>query len=304
MARHIGLEPAAHPLSLGDAIAALDASAFDPRDEEAFVAVAPILQRLAANRTFLADLAIAEIEVRCAGQRGLNRYGAQVIVLHRSHARYFIRANMWPAAGDAVVKASGIAPFFYDIPHDHNFSFLTVGYLGSGYWSDYFEYDYAAVEGWIGEPVTLHATGRRRLEEGQVMLYRAHRDVHRQLPADSFSVSLNIMEDTTGLTWRDQYRFDLERGAIAGMLSRTPSVPLLALGAAFCGEEGRALVEHVVETHPSDRIRADAFDVLVSATRTEADRLAAIERGARSASGLVRRRALAMLAAEQIVRRA
>ena len=101
MARPIALEPEPSPLSLGDAIAALDASGFDPRDEEAFVAVAPILQRLAANRTFLADFAIAELQTRCARQAAENRYGAQVVMIHRSSARYFIRANFWPAAGDA-----------------------------------------------------------------------------------------------------------------------------------------------------------------------------------------------------------
>ena len=41
-----------------------------------------------------------------------------------------------------MFKASGISPFFYHVPHDHNFSFLTVGYLGPGYWSEYYEYDY------------------------------------------------------------------------------------------------------------------------------------------------------------------
>lgn len=305
MARLIELPTAApEPLALGEAIALLDASGFDPRDEAAFVAVAPILQRLAANRSFLADLAIAELETRCAGQAADNRYGAQVVMIHRSAARYFIRANFWPAAGDAVIKASGHAPFFYDVAHDHNFSFLTAGYLGPGYWSDDYDYDYETIEGWIGEPVRLRPTGRRRLAEGQLMLYRAHRDIHRQLPADSLSVSLNIMEDTSGLTWRDQYRFDLERGTVAGILNRTPLAPLLALGAAFGGEAGRALAEEVAGRHPSDRIRAGALDMLAAHAADEAHRTALLERAAGSASALVRRRARAMLAGEEVVRRA
>ena len=149
----------------------------------------------------------------------------------------------------------------------------------------------------------MRSLGRRRLAEGQVVLYRAHRDVHRQLPADSFSVSLNVMEDTSGLTWRDQYRFDIDRGTVAGVLNRTPLAPLLALGAAFCGEEGRALVEAFAETHPSDRIRAGALDVLITTAPDDKDRVALLERGARSAGISVRRRARAMLAAEEIVRR-
>ena len=53
-------------------------------------------------------------------------------MLHRASEKYFIRANFWPSERDSVFKASGNSPFFYHVPHDHNFSFLTVGYLGPG----------------------------------------------------------------------------------------------------------------------------------------------------------------------------
>lgn len=36
---------------------------------------------------------------------------------------------------------------------------------------------------------------RSNLAEGRMMLYRAHRDVHSQLPPESLSVSLNIMDE-------------------------------------------------------------------------------------------------------------
>jgi hypothetical protein len=52
---------------------------------------------------------------------------------------------------------------------------------------------------------------RSRLEQGKIMLYRAHLDVHAQGAADSLSVSLNIMQTTGAQGWLDQYRFDLER---------------------------------------------------------------------------------------------
>ena len=42
------------------------------------------------------------------------------------------------------------------------------------------------------------------------MLYRAHKDIHLQLPADAMSVSLNIVETSHSIAFRDQYRFDLE----------------------------------------------------------------------------------------------
>src|SRR3546814_8782480 len=92
-----------------------------------------------------------------------------------------------------MVRDSGTDPFFYGKAHDHNFSFLTVGYMGPGYWSEYYEYDYANVAGYVGEKVNLRYIEKSKLDEGKVMLYRIHRDVHLQLPADEMSVSLNIM---------------------------------------------------------------------------------------------------------------
>ena len=127
------------------------------------------------------------------------------------------------------MRHSGPDPFFYGVPHDHNFSFLTVGYLGPGYWSDYYEYDYGAVVGFPGEDVALRFVEKSRLEQGKVMLYRAHRDIHLQLPADAMSVSLNILETSHNSVFRDQYRFDVERSKIAGIMTRTSLEPMLAL---------------------------------------------------------------------------
>ena len=123
------LDPGAgDSIGLDDLADVLDASDFDPRDEASLAALGPLLGRLGRNRTFLADLVIAELEDRCSGQSAGNAYGAQVFMLRPPNGRYVLRANFWPARDDAVVRASGTAPFFYDLPHDHNFSFLTVGY--------------------------------------------------------------------------------------------------------------------------------------------------------------------------------
>jgi hypothetical protein len=176
----------------GDAIGvdhladALDAARFDARDEDSLAELGPLLARLGRNPRFLGDLVIAELERRCAGQAAENVYGAQVFMLKPPNGRYLLRANFWPARSDAVVRASGTTPFFYDLPHDHNFPFLAYGYEGPGYWSDYYEYDVAAVTGVPGEPAGLRFVERSRLEPGRLMLYRARRDVHVQLPPDSF----------------------------------------------------------------------------------------------------------------------
>ncbi len=270
-----------------DFIAALDEADCDFEDEDAFAALAPLLKRLANNRDFLGDRIVRELENRCAGQAGTNEYSTQVVMLHRAK-NYFIRANFWPSERESLVRMSGTAPFFYGVPHDHNFSFLTVGYFGPGYWSDYYEYDYDTVTGYPGEAVDLRFVKRARLEEGQLMLYRAHRDVHLQWPADRLSVSLNIMESAGAIGWRDQYRFDVERGEIAELLGTMPSETLMQLAAHLGGGAGEGLLTDFAAHHPSDRIRFAAMAARADAEVDDATRLAIASQGCADASAQVR----------------
>ena len=274
-------------IELGDLIEKLETGPFDPEDEECFVSWGPALSRLANNRRFLAGLVVEELKQRCAGQARFSQYGPQVVLLYGGSQRFLIRANLWPGKNDSAVRNSGADPFFYDLAHDHNFSFLTVGYLGPGYWSDYFEYDYGSVVGYSGEKVALRFVERSRLEPGKVMLYRAHRDVHLQLLPDDFSVSLNIMGLSQGLEYRDQYRFDVERGEVSGVISQSALEPMLALAACNGGGEGLELVERFAERHPSERIRFAAVRSLACAARDVDDRLEVYERAAAGPSRFV-----------------
>ncbi len=275
------------PIEFSDLVQALNDEAFDPADEDSFAAAGPLLGRLALNRRFLAEFAVTELKDRCTRQSLENRYSSQVILLHRASEKYFIRANFWPSERDSVFKASGNSPFFYHVPHDHNFSFLTVGYLGPGYWSEYYEYEFDRVLGLPGEKVDLKFVEKSRLEPGKVMLYRAHRDVHNQLPADDMSVSINIMEASASLPFLNQYRFDVKRCEIAGILTRTSSEALLALAANHGGGNGRDLVESFAAVHPCDRIRFAALRELAGAQPDLDTGLALLARGARSPSRFV-----------------
>jgi len=279
--------PQDNAIELGDLIEALNDPRFDPRDEDSFAAAGPLLKQLGNNRTFLADVALAELKDRCRRQSAGNRYSSQVIMLHRASEKYFIRANFWPSPRDSVFKASGSSPFFYHVPHDHNFSFLTVGYLGPGYWSDYYEYDYGDVVGIPGEAVDLKFVEKARLEPGKVMLYRAHKDVHNQLPADELSVSLNIMESSPSLPFLSQYRFDVENKTIAGILTRTATESLLAIAANHGGGNGRDLVESFAARHPCDRIQFAALRELAAATPGVDAGLEVLGRGTDSADAFV-----------------
>lgn len=257
-------------IELGELVEALESGPFDPDDEESFVAFGPALRKLANNRRFLADIAIEELKQSCAGQLRRNQYTAQVILLHGSSRKFALRANFWPAANDSIVANSGTAPFFYGFPHDHNFSFLTVGYLGSGYWSDYYEYEYDRVVGFTGEKVDLRFVERSRLSPGKVMLYRKHRDVHVQLPPDELSVSINIIALSPRTEFLDQYKFDVEQSEIAGLVNPSSLEALVHLAAHLGGENGRDLVDTFASRHPSERIR-------FAAVRAQASQAAGVD---------------------------
>jgi hypothetical protein len=287
-------------LELAELVEMLETGNFDSHDEDNFASWGVQLKKLANDRSFLADMMISELKQRCDGQVRDNQYSAQVVMLHGRSSKFIMRANFWPALKDSVVRHSGTDPFFYGVPHDHNFSFLTVGYLGPGYWSDYYEYDYGDVVGYPGESVNLRFIEKARLDQGKVMLYRAHKDIHLQLPADAMSVSLNIVETSHSSAFRDQYRFDIESATIDGIMTRMSLEPMLLLATHYGGGEGMDLIANFAQSHPSDRIRWCALRARAAAAATLDGRIEIFEQGARGDSLLVSamaRREVARLAA-------
>ena len=284
-------------IELGDLVEMLETGPFDPEDEECISEWGPALKRLANNRRFIGDLLVEELKQRCAGQLKNNYYTTQVLLLHRARS-FALRANFWPAEGDSALANSGREPFFYDVPHDHNFSFLTVGYHGPGYWSDYYEYEYDKVVGYSGEAVDLRFVERSALSEGKVMLYRKHLDVHRQLPPDELSVSLNIIALSAVSDFRDQYRFDVDRSEVESIVNHTGLETLIRLAAHCGGDNGRDLIESCAESHPSGRVRFSAWQARASLRSDIDGRIAVYEEAAGRAGGLAG--AMAVREAERI----
>ncbi|MBO9497955.1 MAG: transposase [Novosphingobium sp.] len=268
MPRQISLaEPAA--CSLAECLAALGESGFDPADEDSLMHAASWLRRLGNDRAFLGDLLLERLarSHRDAGQE--SAYGPQVVMLSPP-GPVFLRANIWPSRAERCLRASGGESFVYELPHDHNFDFLTLGYFGPGYWSDYWEEDYVALDGWRGEPAGLRYVERSRLHEGRLLHYRAHRDVHSQHPPDALSVSLNVMHASAAQGWLDQYRFDVETGTIAGILNEGSSEAFLRIGVGLGSDEALTLAESFARSHPSDRMRLAAWDAWAGALDAEA----------------------------------
>lgn len=247
-------------ISLGDSLEMLGDTGFDPHHENSLARGALALRRLTNNRTFLGDLLIEQLRERHRETLEASAYGPQCIVLSRLRGGCFLRANIWPSEDESCFRASGAKTFVYGVPHDHNFSFLTAGYFGPGYRSDYYEYDYESVAGYRGEGVPLRFIERSALHEGRLMLYRAHRDIHSQLPPESLSVSLNVMHIDPTQGWMDQYGFDLERGTVTGVLNPTSTETFLRCAVGLGGGEALDLAEHFARRHPSDRMRLASYE--------------------------------------------
>lgn len=281
------IDPPGGPvLDLEEVAARLEESGVDLADEASVARCAGLLAGLQRNRDFLTDRVIAELKASYADQLEANRYSAQVFLLHRSARGFYLRANLWPAATDAAYAASGPATFAYGLPHDHNFHFLTTGYWGPGYVSDYYEYDADSVDGRLGESLSLRFVERSQLGEGRMMLYRAHRDIHSQLPPESLSISLNIMDEGEHVPWRDQYIVDLEHGTIARRPTLTPAEMLLRC-AVHLTDNGKDIAEHFAGAHPVPRVRANAIAALAAVAKAE-ERTAVLERGMQDADARVR----------------
>ncbi|HSJ77962.1 MAG TPA: transposase [Erythrobacter sp.] len=255
--------PSDEACSLPECIEALGDLGFDADDPTSTSAAAGWLRRLANNRSFLGDLLVDRLAGR-GGEDIASSYGPQAIVLSRPRDNCpnaaFLRAAIWPSPRDHVFQTSGAASFVYGAAHDHNFDFLTVGYCGPGYASDYYEYDYEAVAGFPGEDAGLRFAGRSTLSPGKLMLYRRHVDVHSQLPPESLSVSINVMRVDPAQGWFDQYGFDLERGTVARLLNPLASESFLRVAVASGAQSALDYAEWVGAAHPSDRMRLASFE--------------------------------------------
>lgn len=245
---------------LGEAIDAIAEIGFDPEQERSLTGTALVLRRLTNNRTFLGDMLIDQLKAHSRSEPIDSGYSPQAIVLSPLRGDVFLRANIWPSEKDQCFHASGAKTFVYGVPHDHNFSFLTSGYLGPGYQSDYYEYDYGSVAGYAGETPELKFIERSALEQGKMILYRAHLDIHSQIPPESLSVSLNVMHVDPAQHWFDQYGFDLESGEITKILSPNSTEVFMRVVIATGHEDALDMAEQFGRSHPSDRLRLATYE--------------------------------------------
>ena len=265
----------------------------DSRDEASVIAAAPAFRALANNRAFLREELNRQMR---AWREPMNDvYLSQTFQLGRAKD-LFVRANVWSPRGaePPTARVEGEMTL-YGLPHDHAFSFLTVGYWGPGYRTAIYEYDSTSIGGEPGELVELAFLEETTLPFGKVMYYRACRDVHEQGYPPAFSISLNVTLVPPELVDRDQFYFDLERKRIVAWSGpvQAARIQLCRVAATLGNSETEAHLAAIAARARSPRLRAEAYAALATMRRRRSGP-GSLALGARRAASLrcARRREL------------
>ena len=237
----------------------------DVRDEDSIADSAPQLRQLANHRGLIVERMNRELDDWTSFQVE-NFYTSQTLMLGRGK-EFYIRANMWlPPAKLPEDQDWQDRLFFYRVPHDHNFSFLTVGHFGSGYETTIWEYDRAGVKGEPGEKVGLRLLERTALTQGKVMLYRACRDIHSQEHPRECSISVNLIASPPEIIKTDQYMFDTNSGTISANVQKQAAahVFLCALAQHMGNQATAGILEKISQRHYVPKVRLAAVTALAS----------------------------------------
>ena len=254
------------------------------QDIDSLAASAPMLRALANDR----ELIVRELNQRIANYLTDGVIpSAQALHLARGE-NFYVRAGIWPAIADMASGRTYQDQFAYNLAHDHNFSFLTVNYLGPGYETEIYEYDYSKIAGQVGEVVDLRFLEKVRFGSGVVMLYRASRDVHVQYAPSELTITLNLMVAPPEVRMRDQFFFDLPTRTIASYppeIASSSRTSLLNI-AGFLGDGNtEQLLADLSEKHPCRRTRLTAFEA--RARQQPADQVSIWEKAAVDVEPLV-----------------
>ncbi|MDB5977323.1 MAG: hypothetical protein JWR07_4083 [Nevskia sp.] len=247
-------------------------SGVDLTDTDSIASAAPMLRSLANDHTLVVDHLNRLVKERFRKQAVPS---AQVVVLAAAPG-FYVRANIWPSNADVAAGRVYQDQFAYNVAHDHNYNFLTVGYYGPGYVTDLYEYDFEKIEGFPGEKVDLRFVETLHFKTGMVMLYRASKDVHLQHPPNDLSLTLNLLVAPDTVRLRDQYYFDLEKSTLLNFpneLNSSMRGSLLRIAAQLGDGNTEELLHDLAARHPCRRTRLAAYEALVQMRPTAANRL-------------------------------
>jgi hypothetical protein len=198
---------------------------------------------------------------KCGDIAGWNRSfsGPQSFILGSS-AEVSVRANIWLPRRKGAVSDYERDLYAYDLAHNHDFNFLTVGFFGPGYETDLYRFDPESSAGTPGQPIELADHRREKLTPGRIIYYEQYRDVHVQHEPEALSISLNLLFRNEARA-RDQILFDVKASKVIGVQRLTEySRIMTALEAStfFADDETLRILEQYATSHPIARVAAYA----------------------------------------------
>lgn len=236
----------------------------DPNCLDSIANSAELLKKLSNNNKFVTE--IFNNQLKFLPKNLLAFYSSQSAILG-VNGEASVRLNVWPLlSADPRRQKIECERYSYYDAHDHNFTFMTVGYFGPGYSTRLYEYNPESVIGYIGEKVDIQFLEETTLPKGKVMLYRPSRDIHTQIPPTEYSLSLNLMfnqKERTSLT--HQYYFDIGKGCISGYVESfsTKRVSCIEMLKLVGDDNSIDVLWDIVNKHPCNRTRLAAIDTLV-----------------------------------------
>ncbi|RZI57139.1 MAG: transposase [Rubrivivax sp.] len=234
-------------------------------EDEASIAEASDRLAMLANDRMLLINALQAGLMRHIEQHGeILGVSSQSLILHADR-QCKVRAVIWkPPVNRAGSDSHDARIYSYRFAHNHNFHLLTAGYFGPGYETEIYECDPYSIQGYVGEPVDLKHLERTTLPRGKVMFFRSLKDVHTQLPAEEFSISLNLLvNDPTGRV-PDQYGFDIEQSRLTHLIT-VPMAAQISMLSFLSLMKARNALPTVIRMAESDahwRARVAAYECI------------------------------------------
>ena len=244
------------------------------RDVDSVCDSAWMLKALSNNKRFFTEILNKELSCWRDFQQN-NSYTAQTFSLGKV-GDFMVRANIWmPPSENLEERSWNDDMFYYLVPHDHNFSFMTIGFWGTGYETTIYEYDPKDIIGEVGEKVNMNFLEKTTLPEGKIMFYRANRDIHSQAHPKEFSISLNLMLGPPEFGLAEQYCFDFNTSSVTNHVQTTNAPRLMLCQLAQYVGNGKTvnLLESLAEKHPTARVRAKAYNSLAVLESNQAEHI-------------------------------
>lgn len=176
------------------------------------------------------DLALRYYLIAASANPNMRRLsGAQSFAVYADDV-VMMRFNLWiprahrPNGVDTMYDKY----FSIDVPHNHSYDFFTVGVIGPGYVSDFFETSADLTDVVAGDTIDFEREWTDQLELGRTFFVPQQSVFHLQRYPESFSVSLNLIPHQPVVRGGKQLILASDRRTVETVLYATPQGPVAA----------------------------------------------------------------------------